>query len=371
MKRYFISLFIVIALLRAVPVYSVALPGRLDKAGHWAEVYFEEAIDKGWMEAKMASEADKYITRAQFIRMLELAVKITPFNDKLKDLFKTPSVLNYDFSDTNGHWISTEGWLKTAMDFGLVAASDYTDNKLNPDGYITRRECMLMLSRALGQVYPATYFFGGPLTFKDWPAVPAWLKGYAYRLAAYFVLKGYPDRTMRQNQNATIAEATAFIVRLEDEMTRGIDENLKVYVSDLSGNGIVAADLVKTAPAQKLDSIIYIPVRALYNAGSRVYAINKDLNYSWDKSKQILSFEYGTRIEYQPGNIYYGFNKAALPHWYADMALDYEARLLYGEVMIPVYSPNKAKAAYMLSSAFSLSENCLIIKLNYPDKTIG
>lgn len=370
-RRCFISvLFLIMTLNNAFglsPGYAYDLSRSLR---HWAYAYLEESVDRGWMTAEMAASPDSFISRAAFLKTLELAFGITPDNDSLKSIMKSPAVTEYDFSDTAGHWISYGGWLKTAMDFGLVMPEDYPDNMFYPEGNISRRECVVMVIRALGRVFPSVYHFGGPLLFNDWSLVPNWFKGYAYQMAGYNLLIGYPDKTLRQNRSASVAEAAAFIARAEDEMTRGIDPSISIYVTDSYGEGAVRANDYK--PAQLIDGRIYMPARALYDAGYKVYSAAEDSLYRWNGKKQVLEFEYGVQLQYQPGNKYFGFYSMQLPHWNDDKAMTGEARLLQGEVMLPVYgSSGHTGAAFISSSVYGSSEKNLVIHINYPQSPVS
>lgn len=317
----------------------------------------------------MAASPDDFISRAAFLKMLEIAFGITPDNKMLKSTVRKPAVSVYDFHDTAGHWISAEGWLKTAVGFGLVLPEDYPDNMFRPEGNISRRECIIMVIRALGRVFPSVYHFGGSLLFKDWSFVPNWFKGYAYQMAGLNLLIGYPDKTLRQNRDATVAEAAAFIARAEDEMTRGIDPDIRIYVTDQYGEGAVEANYYK--PAQLIDGIIYIPARALYDAGCRVYSVAEDLLYRWNGKTQIMEFEYGVKLQYQPGNKYFGYYSTQLPHWNDEKSLAGEVRLLQGEVMLPVYGSKPAGAAYIASSVYKSGEKRLVIQIRYPQKPVA
>jgi hypothetical protein len=337
---------------------------------HWAYAYLNESVARGWLSPQLAATPDDYISRANFLKTLELAFDITPDNDLLKGMMKTPAVASYDFSDTPGHWISSGGWLKTAIDFGLVMPEDYPDNMFNPEGDITRRECIVMVIRALGRVFPSVYHFGGPLLFKDWSLVPNWFKGYAYQMAGHNLLIGYPDKTLRQNRSASVAEAAAFIARAEDEMTRGIAQDINIFVADSYGEGVVRANKYK--PAQVIDGRIYMPVRALYDAGYRIYSADEDISYRWNGKRQILEFEYGVQLQYQPGNRYFGFYNIQLPHWNDDKALTGDVRLLQGEVMVPVYgSSGHTGAAFIASSVYNSGEKSLIIQISFPQRPVG
>lgn len=362
---YFILVAALLHLTSGMHVQANDMSLRTGLTRHWADVYLVECVERQWLDAELSTSPDGYITRAEFLKMLELAFRITPDNILLKSSLRNPAVLSYEFIDTRGHWISNEGWLKTAIDFGLVNTGDYENNMFSPDNNISRRECMMMILRALGKVHPATHYFGGPLLFEDWPGIPNWFKGYVYQMAGYHLLIGYPDKTIRQIQRATIAEAAAFIARAEDEMTRGIDMNLKIYIGDKNKGGIVSADSL--VPAQKIDGWIYMSARALYEAGFRAYMIYGDLNPIWKGEKQILEFAYGALLQYQPGNIYYGIHDRLLPHWDSETAMTAQARLLYGEVMLPVYGRSGATGvAYLIASVFTDTENSLFIELDYP-----
>ena len=171
MKRKLISLLLTALLLCTASVPALAAPGDIsDVEGHWAQDSIEQAISDGWVDGYPDGtfRPEGTITRAEFVKMVLDAIHVTPSFSDLAFWMKDYAVTlrNYDhtlvpyqpkaFSDMNSHWLTTQGWLEVAVNFGLVVPSDYSSNQFGPSTPISRREIAVMVDRAMGKVWPAS-----------------------------------------------------------------------------------------------------------------------------------------------------------------------------------------------------------------------
>lgn len=317
--------------------------GFRDLADHWSRQEVEQAVAQGWVDGfpDGTFRPDSSITRAEFVRLLAAAIRLTPEGGTSGFLLQATGYAQREpeFLDVEEHWLMTEGWLKPALAFGLVIPSDYWENRFEPDRAVTRQEIAVMVVRALGLVYPATR---GPvdLPFTDLGEIPDWAKGCVRQAVDSGVIRGYPDGTFGGSRGATRAEAVAMVHRALLWMEEGLDPEVKVFVKKPDPDGPPqAVDL--PVPAQIIDGRVWVPARSVYEAAMKLYD-NHGIRFGWNGTEQILSFEYGVSHEFQAGNDRYGIYTGL--HQYSPR-LPAPARLLYGELMIPAYDPDRRSLA--------------------------
>ncbi len=107
------------------------------------------------------------------------------------------------------------------------------------------------------------------------------------------VLEGYPDGSFGGSRNTTRAEAVVMVLRALEYMETGIDREVKASVRE---SGLVSdSTTVETklaAPVAVIDSIVYVPVRSVFDAIVTLYNYG-GFRYCWDPTNQTLRFEYG------------------------------------------------------------------------------
>lgn len=142
------------------------------------------------------------------------------------------------FLDMGSNWLTKQGWLDTAVSFGLVVPSDYSDGKFSPSKAITRYEIAVMVDRAIGKVYPASQPLTEKLPFTDADQIPEWVRGYISEAAKAGVLTGYPNGSFGHSKPATRAEAVVMVQRMLGytfhTLTRRLDGEIMIPIYDFS-----------------------------------------------------------------------------------------------------------------------------------------
>lgn len=151
---------------------------------------------------------DLPLSRAALIRMATGARRVTPRPDLAVPLL----------ADAADHWVTLQGWLPAAVAAGLVVPAEFPQGLL-PDQPATRLEAMLMAVRALGLEAEARRRAGSVLAgFTDAAAVPPQYRGHVQLAVEKGLVSGYAEPggglSLRPHQQATRAEATAFVVRM-------------------------------------------------------------------------------------------------------------------------------------------------------------
>ncbi len=365
--------FIIATLVVVQLLFSATVNAQIDLAGwsnHWAYEHMVNAVNQGWCELQPNFNPDKEISRSELVEMLLRAVKIVPGGVTANFLSHVSTNADEDwFSDISNHRIATEGWLKTALNFGLVLPSDYPDNMFHPASPVSRRECILMIDRAIGRVYPATLYTQGGNLFTDFASLPGWFKGFVSEAVNFDLIIGYPDGSVRAGKNITFAEAITAVDRTVKELNQGIDTNIQVLVTNTNNTNTITLDL--PVPAQIINQKIYVPVRSIFEGGKQLYN-TPDLGFIWRPSDQILEFEYGVTFQFESGNIYYGFYNALLPEEDEYNSLPGEARLLNGEVMVPlIFSGQSANLRFTDEKNWDQAAKRLTVRIDYPHSPLS
>lgn len=355
MKRKLISLLLTALLLCTASVPALAAPGDIsDVEGHWAQDSIEQAISDGWVDGYPDGtfRPEGTITRAEFVKMVLDAIHVTPSFSDLAFWMKDYAVTlrNYDhtlvpyqpkaFSDMNSHWLTTQGWLEVAVNFGLVVPSDYSSNQFGPSTPISRREIAVMVDRAMGKVWPASQPLTEDLPFSDANQIPEWVRGYINEAFKAGVLTGYPDGTFGHSKSATRAEAVVMVQRMLDYTRAGIiDPDIKLvlkYYPPAFGSAEEPAQITtERVRMQLVDNVLYASVRDIHMVQSQI--MDDDLQFFWHPVwQQIFITTYFPGM-YRAGSPYYMDTGD-----YAEVTESYYAfrtptRMLDGEIMIPVY----------------------------------
>ena len=324
---------LIISARAAGPIYP-------DLAGHWSQQEVESAAQAGWVsgypDGTFRPEAQ--VARAEFVKLLLAAVRLSPDSSAAAYLHQASKaayspVLPGDMAD---NWLTQAGWTQVAVDFGLIQASDIPDGQFAPTIPLTRGKAAVLIVRALGLVYPASQNGTDPLPFTDTQAIPGDLRGYALEAARAGVIQGLPDGSFGSDRPISRAEAVSMIGRALGWMEQGTDLDIQVYVKQ-PGSAGPGQPLALTVPAQVIDGTVYLPVRDVIRGNAELYGDSPEAQ-TWDPATQELRITLGLPCIFRPGDnryVGYGYGELNDNAW----TFPTQARLLYGEVMVPVYGP--------------------------------
>lgn len=239
--------------------------------------------------------------------------------------------------DMADHWLTEGGWMDAALVSGMVVTQDYNYHNFRPEKPIARYEIALMTTRALGQVKEGNQLLDS-LDYTDDNTILPWMKGYVNEAVKAGVLHGYPDGSFQPHATSTRAEAVVMIQRMLDRMEEGVTDRVTVQVScDNWGNERTVT--LDDPTVQVVDGTLYVSARdALegWDAAAEPY----QCTLSWDPITQRIDGTFGGVTSFQAGSrsCTYDMLPAVEDLSTSKMQLVAPARMLYGEVMIPVYS---------------------------------
>lgn len=299
--------------------------------------------------------------------MLGAAIRLTPDGPTSRFLVEASPTYRQDMErlpDLDGHWLALQGWLEPLLAFGLVQAGDY-DGQFQPDRPITRQEIAVMAVRALGLVGPAENSPAGTARFADWDNISEGTRGYVGAAADAGVLGGYPDGHFRPDRTATRAEAAVIVRRTLGAMSAGLDPQIMVFIrrpTHLYPNETPQA-VGLHVPAQMMGSLIYVPARAVYEAAALKLYPGAPLHFAWNPSQQSLAFDYGMPHLFRSGT-----DTSIFP---PDMEqspppLPDKARLLFGEVMIPIDTVAGLKPLWAEDPVWEPAAKILLLSIGEP-----
>lgn len=331
-----------------------------DLAGHWAEGMIVQAATEGWVNGYPDGRFDPEhtVTRAEFVKMLAAATGLTPGSTTARTLAEasvpfTPQAPESVLTDTQGHWFAAQGWLKSAVSFGLVVPDDYAGGRFEPDRPISRQEIAIMAVRALGLVAAAGAGDAAAPGFTDWGQVPAWAQGYVSQAVAAGVLKGFPDGRFAGDQPATRAQAVVMVGRALSRMATGADTDIKVFVRVQKDQPPYAVDL--PVPAGLEDGHLYVPASAVTHA---LFLLRYVLPYGRDPAQLPLA-----QFRWDPGRQRFflgpvtftaGSDAATLDtgnNQAQPLHLEAPARIVRGELMLPVHMSDGAGSPFFQSGS--------------------
>ncbi|WP_242847939.1 S-layer homology domain-containing protein [Inediibacterium massiliense] len=173
-----------------------------DAKGHWAEEAIQKLTEQGIVTGfpDGLCHPDETITRGEFTTLLARTLKIS--EDK-----EYPSS---SFSDIESHWSEDNILFLVSKD--IIEESDYKDHLFKPDEPITRMEIVKMLVRALGANCHSKDCTCN-LDFTDIQLLNKEDKLYLCIGEKYYIIHGYPDKTVKPNDTATRAEAFQMLVK--------------------------------------------------------------------------------------------------------------------------------------------------------------
>lgn len=170
--------------------------------GYWAKDQIQELVQNGIVSGYPDGtfKPDNEITRAEFVRVATLALKIADRNsDK-------PT-----FSD-----VYPADWFYQTVEGAVYAgiAKGYPDGTFLPNAMITREEVCVMLELGLGKADVANNNAQSKTSFTDDASIAAWARGFVVTANQDGLIKGYPDGTFAPQRNTTRAEACVMISKL-------------------------------------------------------------------------------------------------------------------------------------------------------------
>ncbi|MFG3435112.1 S-layer homology domain-containing protein [Lysinibacillus fusiformis] len=185
---------------------------------HWAYESIKQVAEKGLVAGYSDGtyKPSAQVTRAEFATFLS---RVFDGNDR------TPS----KFSDVGvSHWANDA--IQEGLAVGFIKASDFSNNKFEPNKAMTRGEMSRWLANGLAHanadygkaieemanssltIIPIPEFYGGGVNKKDLPYI-----GVALGTG---LLSGYEDFTFKPNGNTTRAEVATILIRFMDAMKK-------------------------------------------------------------------------------------------------------------------------------------------------------
>lgn len=193
MKKIFIWLSLVVAVMAVCPVYAAQAPS--DIAGHWAEQKIKLAISMGLFDNQPhlldKFEPDRAVTRAEFCSTLNQLNKFT----------KEADVTFKDVKDTD--WFAADIRRAVAAGYLQGDGSGYA----KPDGLLTRAEAAVMLNGIMKYKDAA----GESKKFKDYKKIPSWAVSSVDACVKQNIIKGDDKGNFRPNDSLTRAEIVMLI----------------------------------------------------------------------------------------------------------------------------------------------------------------
>ncbi|MGE7811213.1 S-layer homology domain-containing protein [Lysinibacillus capsici] len=222
-----------LALAVATPVYAIPATYSVAEAAtkttfkdvpksHWAYESIKQVAEKGLVAGYSDGtyKPSAQVTRAEFATFLS---RVFDGNDR------TPS----KFSDVGAsHWANDA--IQEGLAVGFIKASDFSNNRFEPNKAMTRGEMSRWLANGLAHanadygkaieemanssltLIPIPEFYGGGVNKKDLPYI-----GVALGTG---LLSGYEDFTFKPNGNTTRAEVATILIRFMDIMKNAPSE---------------------------------------------------------------------------------------------------------------------------------------------------
>lgn len=217
-----------------------------DAKGHWAEEAIQKLTEQGVIAGYPDGlvHPDEMITRAEFSALLARTL-----TENLPITENTTA-----FTDISGHW--AESSIRYLVGKSIIAPEEYENNRFEPNKLITRLEMVKMLVRALGTDCHSEDCLCD-LNFNDISILEKEDQLYLCIGNQQFIVGGYPDGSMRPNNNATRGEAFEMLVREEEAKDKLEQQNPPVVKPEEKpsggGNGGGGSSYV---PAPQFDFVI-------------------------------------------------------------------------------------------------------------------
>lgn len=164
--------------------------------GYWAYDAISKLVADGIVDGfpDGTFHPDAAVTRAEFVKMLLLALGVQPAADGVTPFTDVPS----------GSWYAP--YVARALSMGMVEG--ITSTSFAPEATLTREAAAVLLARAL-KLTKTT-----PLTYKDAPEIDRWALAAVEQVVAAGDMQGYPDGTFRPFVAATRAEVAELLAKV-------------------------------------------------------------------------------------------------------------------------------------------------------------
>ena len=176
-------------------INEVANPNT-DFSWHWAKSYIIDGMNKGWIDTTNTFNPEKFITRAEFVKIVNRAFNFTESKDET-------------FKDVNPNdWFYDE--IRIAVKVGYINGRD--KDTFAPNDSITRQEAAKIIGYITNKIdYKFTYLS----TFNDGNLVQDWAKPYVEGVLKAGYMNGYAeDNTLKPSNNIRRAEAITILSRI-------------------------------------------------------------------------------------------------------------------------------------------------------------
>lgn len=166
-----------------------------DFTTHWAKSYIIDGMNKGWVDTANVFKPENFITRAEFIKIVNRAFNITQIGEE-------------SFRDVNpGDWFYDE--VRIAINAGYINGRG--NGIFAPYDPITRQEAAKIIGYITNKIdYNFTYLSA----FNDGNTVLDWAKPYVEGVLKAGYMNGYAeDNTFKPSDNIKRAEAVTILSR--------------------------------------------------------------------------------------------------------------------------------------------------------------
>ena len=167
-----------------------------DFTTHWAKSYIIDGMNKGWVDTTNVFKPENFITRAEFIKIVNRAFNITQIGEE-------------SFRDVNpGDWFYDE--VRIATNAGYINGRG--NGIFAPYDPITRQEAAKIIGYITNKIdYNFTYLSA----FNDGNTVLDWAKPYVEGVLKAGYMNGYAeDNTFKPSNNIRRAEAITILSRI-------------------------------------------------------------------------------------------------------------------------------------------------------------
>lgn len=352
-----------------------------DIRGHWAQSEIQKAVDNGWVDGYPDGtfQPEKTITRAEFTKLLMAALHLTPDSETITRMKNDAWALTNGKTqkyqaklvDMDAHWLARQGWLEASIASGMVVPDDYNEKHFRPEKDIARYEIALMTCRAMGLVYPASQPLTEELPFTDRDEIREWVRGYVSEATKAGILTEYPDGSFGPTRTATRAEAVAMVCRTMEYIEEGLDPDITTVIQYYSPYFSESVEKkTDNIRLQLVDGRLYASIEDIFREASVLM---------YEKGYTETKPEYGFSSVWYPiqqslmltKNLDYGFQAGSVGciHAGRPAGLRAPARLLYGELMIPIYDFNvdySKEQKLVWDKSWDEATNTITIRVSYP-----
>lgn len=184
------ALCVALAMSLTMPILPVNAVSS-DINGHWAQKTISQWEEKGLISGYKDGtfKPNKEVTRAEFVHILNLALKLTKQGE-------------VKFADVKqGDWFYKD--IEIAVGEGYAKGTP--ENKFMPNATLTRAEAAVFIANILKEKSEKQ------LSFKDVDMIPSWAKQAIALMVEKGYMTGYPDNTFSARKNLTRAEAVTIL----------------------------------------------------------------------------------------------------------------------------------------------------------------